>query len=259
MAAPPRPSGQGTAHGKGATSSLEVEQRAVLVEENCANAGHRKTTALRSLAEQGPVHLTTAQYFRCRRSMGRLTVRAGRGSCVAFQDLSIAFAGAGMNVRDRLFREHPLETLQRLALGMAWRLAPARVSGTPAARACMCAMAAALAGLPDPEATLRAQPNVAGIAHDLSVTTLVAAYSRGLYPLSHVRRPMAVAAGALRALLSRLPHLQALSPGAARRPLQGDLRRRLRPRHKGLRRTAPRTLSPHLDHPAYDARLCGDA
>ena len=43
--------------------------------------------------------------------------------------------------------------------------------------------------LPDPEAAFDLPDGFAGIARDLSVPTLVAAYSRGLYPHSHVLAP----------------------------------------------------------------------
>jgi leucyl/phenylalanyl-tRNA--protein transferase len=40
--------------------------------------------------------------------------------------------------------------------------------------------------LPDPERAVADPPGLAGIAHDFSTPTLVAAYRRGLYPLAHV-------------------------------------------------------------------------
>jgi leucyl/phenylalanyl-tRNA--protein transferase len=40
--------------------------------------------------------------------------------------------------------------------------------------------------LPEPERALASPPGLAGVVHDLSVPTLVAAYSRGLYPFSHL-------------------------------------------------------------------------
>src|SRR6185436_19527053 len=40
--------------------------------------------------------------------------------------------------------------------------------------------------LPDPERALANPPGLAGIAHDLSLPTLLSAYRRGLYPLAHV-------------------------------------------------------------------------
>ncbi len=40
--------------------------------------------------------------------------------------------------------------------------------------------------LPDPERALANPPGLAGIVHDLSLPTLLAAYRRGLYPLAHI-------------------------------------------------------------------------
>lgn len=89
-----------------------------------------------------------------------------------------------------VFRETPRETAERLALGVAWSLRPPRIAGLPG----LCGLHLRnwlwpAQALPDPALTLRRLPDVAGIAADLSVPTLVAAYARGLYPLSHVLQP----------------------------------------------------------------------
>ena len=40
--------------------------------------------------------------------------------------------------------------------------------------------------LPDPEAALANPSGLAGIAHDFTLPTVIAAYRRGLYPLAHI-------------------------------------------------------------------------
>jgi leucyl/phenylalanyl-tRNA--protein transferase len=83
-----------------------------------------------------------------------------------------------------LFRETPLETLERLALGAAWALKPPRHKMLPAlARLWLTDLMAPDHALPDPEADLA--DGLAGIVHDLSVPTLLGAYERGLYPFAH--------------------------------------------------------------------------
>jgi leucyl/phenylalanyl-tRNA--protein transferase len=83
-----------------------------------------------------------------------------------------------------LFRETPLETLERLALGAAWALKPPRHKMLPAlARLWLTDLMAPDHALPDPEADLA--DGLAGIVYDLSVPTLLGAYERGLYPFAH--------------------------------------------------------------------------
>lgn len=89
--------------------------------------------------------------------------------------------------RSRLFREGPVEILERLALGTAWAMKPERIGGLPNVAAMIAHdLLSRNQALPDPESVLTSPPGLAGIVHDLSVPTLVAAYSRGLYPFSHV-------------------------------------------------------------------------
>jgi leucyl/phenylalanyl-tRNA--protein transferase len=89
--------------------------------------------------------------------------------------------------RSTLFREVPFETARRWALGTLYAVKPHRINGLPAlARLWLRDLVAAEAGLPDPSAALDNPYGLAGIAHDLSVPTLVAAYRRGLYPFSHI-------------------------------------------------------------------------
>ena len=89
--------------------------------------------------------------------------------------------------RAALFRESPLEILERWALGITWGLAPARVAGLPCLlKLCFDELLAPDYALPDPQRACDEPAGLAGIAHDLSVPTLLAAYGRGLYPLAHV-------------------------------------------------------------------------
>jgi leucyl/phenylalanyl-tRNA--protein transferase len=89
--------------------------------------------------------------------------------------------------REQLFREGPVEIMERLLLGSAWALKPERIGGLPNL-AGMLAHDALVRDrrLPEPEHALASPPGLAGIVHDLSVPTLVAAYSRGLFPFAHV-------------------------------------------------------------------------
>ena len=92
----------------------------------------------------------------------------------------------GGDRRAALFRENFADTAERWALAAAWAFAPKRVSGLPAlARLCLSEFLAPDYALPDPERALDDPCGLAGIAHELSLPTLMAAYRRGLYPLSH--------------------------------------------------------------------------
>ena len=88
--------------------------------------------------------------------------------------------------RARLFHETPSEILERWALGAAWAVKPARLGGLPAlAGLWLGDLVAGSGALPDP-ARARDDPyGLAGICHDLSVETLVAAHRAGLYPFAH--------------------------------------------------------------------------
>lgn len=89
--------------------------------------------------------------------------------------------------RAQLFRESPLEIAERWALGLAWALAPSRIGGLPGlARLCFDEFLAPDYALPDPERALDNPPGLAGIVHDLTLPTLLAAYRRGLYPWAHI-------------------------------------------------------------------------
>ena len=99
---------------------------------------------------------------------------------------------------------------ERWALGLAWSLMPARIGGLPTLwRLCFDELLAPDYALPDPERALDNPPGLAGIVHELTLPTLLAAYRRGLYPLgAHRAAEMVVAAAALAAVLQERAHLQ---------------------------------------------------
>ncbi len=88
--------------------------------------------------------------------------------------------------RADLFRETPLETLERWALGTAWALKPSRIGGLPGlTRVWLTDLVAPRRGLPDPERTLEQPRGLCGMVHDLSVPTLTEAYRHGLFTFAH--------------------------------------------------------------------------
>lgn len=88
-------------------------------------------------------------------------------------------------LRANLFCETPFETFERIALGVLWALKPPRVQQLPAfLRLWAKDLVAPDARLPDPEQTFDDQ-GLAGIVHDMSVPTMVAAYRRGLFTSGH--------------------------------------------------------------------------
>src|SRR5271169_3325373 len=89
--------------------------------------------------------------------------------------------------RAALFRESLADVAERWVLAAAWGLSPKRIGGLPnLARLCFHELLAPDYALPDPERALDNPPGLAGIVHDLTLPTLLAAYRRGLYPLAHV-------------------------------------------------------------------------
>ncbi|MBI4276167.1 MAG: leucyl/phenylalanyl-tRNA--protein transferase [Rhizobiales bacterium] len=71
-------------------------------------------------------------------------------------------------------------------LGTLWALKPQRIGGLPAlAKLWLTELVAPRRALPDPGRTLNAG-GLCGIVHDLSVTTLVEAYKRGLFTFAHL-------------------------------------------------------------------------
>ena len=89
--------------------------------------------------------------------------------------------------RATLFRESLGDMIERWALGAAWALKPARIGGLPGlARMCFDELMSPDYALPDPERALASPAGLAGIVHDFTMPTLIAAYRRGLYPLAHI-------------------------------------------------------------------------
>ncbi len=104
------------------------------------------------------------------------------------QRLSFPAAASGRAARRAmLFRESLGDVAERWALGFAWSLAPKRIGGLPnLLRLCFNEFLAPDYALPDPGRALDRPPGLAGIVHELSLPTLLAAYRRGLYPLAHI-------------------------------------------------------------------------
>jgi len=89
--------------------------------------------------------------------------------------------------RAALFRENPIAMAERWVLGLAWALSPKRIRGVPnMLRLCFEEFLAPDYALPDPRDAVDEPPGLAGIAHDLSLPTLLSAYRRGLYPFAHI-------------------------------------------------------------------------
>ena len=89
--------------------------------------------------------------------------------------------------RAALFRESFADIAERWTLGLAWSLVPKRIAGIPnLARMCFDELLAPDYALPDPERALNNPPGLAGIAHEFTPETILAAYRRGLYPLAHI-------------------------------------------------------------------------
>jgi len=86
-----------------------------------------------------------------------------------------------------LFRKSPFELAEHWVLGILWPLRPSRIGALPGLWSVwLHDLAAHSHGLPDPEAMPDNPPGLAGIVHDLSPKTLLAAYRRGIYPFGHV-------------------------------------------------------------------------
>ena len=89
--------------------------------------------------------------------------------------------------RARLFRESLPAMAERWALGAAWALVPSRIAGVPnLLRLWGREFLAPDYALPDPEHTFAQPPGLAGIVHDFSAPTVLAACRRGLYPFAHI-------------------------------------------------------------------------
>lgn len=87
-------------------------------------------------------------------------------------------------LRADLFRESPLESLQRVALRFAWAVKHYHLALLPFAVAWLGDRLSPQTALPDPTTT-GADGERAGFVHDLSVPTLVEAYKHGLYTSDH--------------------------------------------------------------------------
>jgi leucyl/phenylalanyl-tRNA--protein transferase len=89
--------------------------------------------------------------------------------------------------RAALFRESLRGKVERWTLGLAWALKPERIGGLPnLARLYFTELLAPDYALPDPQRALANPTGLAGIVHDFSLPTVLAAYRRGLYPLAHI-------------------------------------------------------------------------
>ncbi len=98
-----------------------------------------------------------------------------------------AHTGAPVDRRAVLFRESLGGLVERWTLGLAWALMPKRIAGVPGlAKVCFDELLAPDYALPDPERALANPRGFAGIVHDFTLPTLLAAYRRGLYPWAHI-------------------------------------------------------------------------
>jgi leucyl/phenylalanyl-tRNA--protein transferase len=87
--------------------------------------------------------------------------------------------------RAELFRETPRDVAERIMLGLAWSMKPKRIGALPGvARVWLRDLFRDGRDLPDPQSA--GPTGICGIAKDLSVETLLAAYRRTLYPWGHV-------------------------------------------------------------------------
>lgn len=99
---------------------------------------------------------------------------------------SLAPEMPGANTRRAaLFRESPRDIAERIALGLVWATVPKRIGRLPnLARVWLRDRLGGNGSFPD--ARIAGPGGIAGIADDLSVDTLLAAYKRTLYPWGHV-------------------------------------------------------------------------
>lgn len=100
-------------------------------------------------------------------------------------DILMTAAEEISTLRGNLFRETPFATFERIALGVLWAIKPSRVWQLPPfLRLWATELIRPDKRLPDPERTFDDQ-GLAGIVHDMSVPTMVAAYRRGLFTSGH--------------------------------------------------------------------------
>lgn len=94
--------------------------------------------------------------------------------------------GLPCDPREEPFTEGPLDRAKRFVLGTAWAMTPKRIGGLPhLTRLWLGDLIAPSQELPDPSKALTEPDGLCGIARDLSVSTLIEAYRRGLYPFCH--------------------------------------------------------------------------
>ena len=163
----------------------------------------------------------------------------------------------GADRRAALFRESLVAMAERWTFGLAWALSPKRIGGLPNLfRLCFDELLAPDYALPDPEQHASNPPGLAGIVHEFTLPTLLAAYRRGLYPWAHIAPLKWWSPPQRSVLLFKDFHISNnLRRLDAARPLHRDIRPRFRRRDRRLRRTPQRPLASHLDHAAGHARL----
>jgi leucyl/phenylalanyl-tRNA--protein transferase len=90
--------------------------------------------------------------------------------------------------RAALFRETPLDMVERIVLGSVWALQPNRLKDWSPFVRMRIADFFASPRLPDPERAF-GEAGYAGMVRDLSVPMLIEAYRRGLFTFAHFGRP----------------------------------------------------------------------
>jgi leucyl/phenylalanyl-tRNA--protein transferase len=90
--------------------------------------------------------------------------------------------------RAALFRETPVETLERWMLGTAWAMKPERIAGVPTlARIVASGLVRGRAELPDPTTAVPLPEGLCGmVAGDITGSKLIEAYGRSLFPFAHL-------------------------------------------------------------------------
>lgn len=102
--------------------------------------------------------------------------------------MALSTAEGPADRRAALFRESALDAAERWTLAAARAFKPSRLGALPGfAKIYFEEFLAPNYALPDPDRALDNPPGLAGLVHDeLTLSTLLAAYRRGLYPLAHV-------------------------------------------------------------------------
>jgi leucyl/phenylalanyl-tRNA--protein transferase len=114
-----------------------------------------------------------------------LTSQIPQRSTLATPAAPLSERASLMQRRDALFRESAPETCRRVVLGTAWALLPRRIGQLlPLTRLWLADLVRPACGLPDPKVPAGAG-EFAGMVHDLTPPTLIAAYRHGLFPMGH--------------------------------------------------------------------------